>query len=248
LDKLGINLGYLLVQIIHFAIIFVVLRAWVYKPVLGILEKRRLNIAQGLEDARIAADARKNAEADAEKILADAQRKASDVIREASERAEQAAREIKIQADADASKARENALVELEQERTRVLRDVRGQVGALAIAAAHKLIGASLIDDEKRQHELLNEFFSGVKDGKVVVLDGSSKVTGAAAEITSALPLTNEEQETVKRELLSTLGESAELTYRVDPSILGGLIVRVGDRVMDGSVLGQLQELKEQIK
>jgi len=248
LDKLGINLGYLLVQIIHFAIIFVVLRAWVYKPVLGILEKRRLNIAQGLEDARIAADARKNAEADAEKILADAQRKASDVIREASERAEQAAREIKIQADADASKARENALVELEQERTRVLRDVRGQVGALAIAAAHKLIGASLIDDEKRQHELLNEFFSGVKDGKVVVLDGSSKVTGAAAEITSALPLTNEEQETVKRELLSTLGESAEMTYRVDPSILGGLIVRVGDRVMDGSVLGQLQELKEQIK
>lgn len=248
MDKLGINLGYLLVQIIHFAIIFVVLRAWVYKPVLGILEKRRLNIAQGLEDARIAADARKNAEADAEKILADAQRKASDVIREASERAEQAAREIKIQADADASKARENALVELEQERTRVLRDVRGQVGALAIAAAHKLIGASLIDDEKRQHELLNEFFSGVKDGKVVVLDGSSKVTGAAAEITSALPLTNEEQETVKRELLSTLGESAELTYRVDPSILGGLIVRVGDRVMDGSVLGQLQELKEQIK
>jgi len=248
LDKLGINLGYLLVQIIHFAIIFVVLRAWVYKPVLGILEKRRLNIAQGLEDARIAADARKNAEADAEKILADAQRKASDVIREASERAEQAAREIKIQADADASKARENALVELEQERTRVLRDVRGQVGSLAIAAAHKLIGASLIDDEKRQHELLNEFFSGVKDGKVVVLDGSSKVTGAAAEITSALPLTNEEQETVKRELLSTLGESAEMTYRVDPSILGGLIVRVGDRVMDGSVLGQLQELKEQIK
>jgi len=248
LDKLGINLGYLLVQIVHFAIIFVVLRAWVYKPVLGILEKRRLNIAQGLEDARIAADARKNAEADAEKILSDAQRKASEVIREASERAEQAAREIKVQADADAAKARENAFAELEQERTRVLRDVRGQVGSLAIAAAHKLIGASLIDDVTRQHQLLTEFFSGVKDGKVVVLEGSSQLSGTTAEITSALPLTDEEQDSVKKELLATLGDKAELTYRVDPSILGGLVIRVGDRVMDGSVFGQLQELKDQIK
>ena len=57
MEKLGLNLGYLLVQIFNFLILFVILRVWVYKPILGLLEKRRENIAQGLEDARVAAEA-----------------------------------------------------------------------------------------------------------------------------------------------------------------------------------------------
>jgi SAM-dependent methyltransferase len=62
LDQLGLNLGYLLLQIFNFFILFVILRVWVYKPILGLLDKRRQNIAQGLEDARVAAEARANAE------------------------------------------------------------------------------------------------------------------------------------------------------------------------------------------
>ena len=51
MEALGINLGYLFVQIFNFLIVVVVLRAWVYKPVVGLLQKRRETIAQGLEDA-----------------------------------------------------------------------------------------------------------------------------------------------------------------------------------------------------
>ena len=63
MEALGLNLGYLFVQIFNFLIIFIVLRAWVFKPIMGLLEKRRTAIAQGLEDARIAAEARANAAA-----------------------------------------------------------------------------------------------------------------------------------------------------------------------------------------
>jgi F-type H+-transporting ATPase subunit b len=72
LEKLGLNLGYLLLQIFNFLILFVVLRVWVYKPILGLLEKRRTAISQGLEDARVAAEARANAEKDASRIVAEA--------------------------------------------------------------------------------------------------------------------------------------------------------------------------------
>ncbi len=51
--QLGLNLGYLLVQIVCFFIIFVVVRAWIVKPLQGLLEKRRKTIAQSLEDARL---------------------------------------------------------------------------------------------------------------------------------------------------------------------------------------------------
>lgn len=245
MTQLGLNLGYLLVQIVCFFIIFVVVRAWIVKPLRSMLEKRRNIIAQGVEDARIAAEARANAEKDAARIVAETQAKAAQTIREATERAEVASKDVKAGAETEAAKAREAALSELEVERNRMLGDLRGQVAALAIAAAQKLVGESL--DEKRQHALINEFFAGVKSGKVVVLEGAT-IAGAAAEVTSALPLNGSEQETVKKDVLARLGKQASVTFRVDPAILGGLVVRVGDKVLDGSVAAQLEGLRQSLK
>lgn len=242
MDALGLNLGYLLVQIFNFAILFVVLRAWVYRPILGLLERRRTAIAQGLEDARVAAEARANAEKEARGIIAEAQASANQRIREASERAEAAAREIMAQAEAEAAKLRENARAEAQQERDRVLADLRGQIASLAIAAAQRLVQENL--DERRQHALIDEFFSGVRSGRVQLLD-EAEVAGAHAEVTSALPLTPQEQETVKKDILSRMGNQATVAFRVDPSILGGLVVRVGDKVLDGSMSGRLEIMRQ---
>jgi F-type H+-transporting ATPase subunit b len=241
---LGINLGFFIFQVLNFTIVLVLLYAWAYKPILNALENRQKKIAQGIEDARIAAEARANAEKDAREIIAKAQAEANQKVREATERAEAAAREVMAEAEAASAKAREAALAEAAQERDRMLSDVRGQIAALAMAATQRLIGEAL--DEKRQHTLIEEFFSGVKSGQVVVLEDAS-FSGASAEVTSALPLTLAEQEAVKRDILSKTGSQATVTFRVDPAILGGLVVRVGDKVLDGSVAGQLENLRQAI-
>ena len=119
----------------------IVLAAWVYNPVVKLLEERKQRIAQGLEDARVASEARANAEKEASKITADAQADANRRIAEATERAERwrpkcAPRPKK--SATTSSGAREEAA----QERNRILADLRGQVAALAIAAANKVIGA----------------------------------------------------------------------------------------------------------
>ena len=101
MEKLGINLGYLIFQILNFTIVCILLYAWAYKPILNMMEKRKTKIAQGLEDARVASEARANAEQDATKIVAEAQNKASQVIHESTERAEAAAMEIKAAAVAE---------------------------------------------------------------------------------------------------------------------------------------------------
>ncbi len=245
MEKLGLNLGYLLVQILNFAIIFVVLRAWVYKPVLRMLDKRREAVAKGLEDARIAAEARANAEGEAQKIISEAQAKASVVIREATDRAAQAVKDLKTQAESEAAKAREDAIAEATAERDKMLGEVRGQVSALAISAAHKLVGEAL--DEKRQRELLQEFFSGVKSGKVFVLEGQALKAGPTM-VTSALPLTDAEKSSIQKDLLDKAGANVEVVYDVDPSILGGLKIKVGDKLIDGSVAGQLDALKTHLQ
>lgn len=239
MEALGINLPFLLVQIVNLLIVYTVVAKWVVGPIGGLLEKRREKIAQGLEDARVAAEARANAEKEAAKIIADAQAEAGRVVREATERAESAGKDVKAAAEAEAAKAREAALAEAEMERARILGELRSQVASLAIAAANKLVGEAL--DEKKQHALVNEFFSGVKDGKVVVVEGEFK--GDAAEVTSALPLTGDEQETVKKSF-----NAREVTFKVNPAILGGLVVRIGDKVLDGSVSGKLEGLRHSLK
>ncbi len=245
MEGLGINLGYLIVQVFNFLIILVILIAWMYRPLLNMLEERRERIAKGLEDARVASEARENAEQEAEEIIAKAQQEASKLVREATERGEEVRREIKENAEQEAVEIRTNAQEQAKEVKEQALSDLRGQVAALAIAAAQKVIGEAL--DEKRQHALIEEFFSGVKEGRIVLLEDES-VSGASAEVTSALPLTDEEQQTIRQDIVGRLGESATITFRVDPNILGGLVIRVGDKVLDGSVSGKLDGLKQTLR
>jgi ATP synthase F1 delta subunit len=72
-----------------------------------------------------------------------------------------------------------------------------------------------------------------------------ANLKGASADVTSALPLSSEEKEIVRRDLLSKIGDQATVTFRVDPAILGGLVVRVGDKVWDASVAGQMENLRQ---
>ena len=244
MEALGINLGTLILQLISFAIVMVTLNVWVFKPMTAMLTKRRETIAKGIEDARVAAQARADAEKEASRIISEAEKKANQTVAESRERAEVAAKEVKSAAQAEAAKARDLALVEVESERNRILGDLRGQVAALSISAAQKLIGEAL--DEKRQHALINEFFSGIISGKVVVLDDAN-FKGESAEVTSALPLTKDEESSVKKDVLARVGAQA-VTFRVDPAILGGLVVKVGDKVLDGSVAGKLEGLRQTFK
>jgi F-type H+-transporting ATPase subunit b len=242
MEKLGINLGFLIFQILNFSVLVVLMYAFAYKPILNMLENRKQRIAQGFEDSRVAAEARSNAERDAENIINEAQSKAAQLVRDATERAEQVEREIRVEAENEAVKAREATLAEIDVERDRILGEVRSQVAALSIAAAQRLIGDTL--DEQRQHLLINEFFSGIKSGKVAVLEGAS-LSGSSAQITSALPLTDDEKEILRNDVLTKLGEQATIAFRVDPNILGGLVIQVGGKVLDASVAGQLEELRQ---
>ena len=242
MEALGINLGFFLVQLLNFLILVVVLYAWAYRPILKLLDERKAKIAQGLEDARIAGEARANAEKEAAKIMADAQAESARKVAEASQRAEQAAAAVRAAAEAEKARILQNAASDAEGERNRVLGDLRPQVAALALAASQQVIGGVLQKEDAYARSLIEEFFSGIKAGKVTMLEG---VTGGgmSAEVTSALPLTDAEQATVKKDLAG----ASTVSFRVDPSILGGLVVRVGDRIVDGSARGKLEGLKQSV-
>lgn len=67
------------------------------------------------------------------------------------------------------------------------------------------------------------------------------------ATATSAAALTPDEVRALTTRLEQFTGGRVELDVKVDPSLLGGLIVRVGDRLIDGSVRGRLERLRNQL-
>jgi F-type H+-transporting ATPase subunit b len=234
MEALGINLGYLLMQIFGIGSLILLLTGLVYKPVLKVLDERKAKIAKGLEDARQAAIARDNADADVKKILDEARAEAAKVRQDATVQAETQANGIVAQAREEAKSIVDAARGDSEAERDQILSDLRGQVASIAIAAANKLVGESL--DETRQRAIIADFFAKVPAD-------ATKLSGTSGEVTSALPLTDAEQAEVKKSL-----KLEQVNFKVNPSILGGLIVRVGDKVVDSSVASRMTAMRDSLQ
>ena len=69
----------------------------------------------------------------------------------------------------------------------------------------------------------------------------------AVAIVTTADPLTEAERDLVREKLESMTGKTVELVLRVDPEIIGGIVIRIGDQVIDGSVRNKLERLRARL-
>jgi F-type H+-transporting ATPase subunit delta len=68
------------------------------------------------------------------------------------------------------------------------------------------------------------------------------------AEVVSAVPLSAEQLESVRRHLTAAVGQTVKLSTSVDPKLLGGLVVRLGSRMLDASIRTKLHQLELALK
>lgn len=66
-------------------------------------------------------------------------------------------------------------------------------------------------------------------------------------EVTVAQALTQDELENVRVEISRKIGKHAQITQKVDESIIGGLVLKIGDKLIDGSVKTQLETMKRRL-
>lgn len=87
--------------------------------------------------------------------------------------------------------------------------------------------------------EILNYFITLVKEYKKI----------GTAIITSATELTNEQKLRIEQKLLATTKYvKFEISYEVDASLIGGVIIRIGDRVVDGSIKAKLEHMVKDLQ
>ncbi|KSB90212.1 ATP synthase F0F1 subunit delta [Caulobacter vibrioides] len=136
--------------------------------------------------------------------------------------------------------------------------DLRRLLDSPAFSAEDKAKGLTAVA-VKAGFDILTAKFLGLiaTNGRAVELVGainafvalSAKHRGVvAAEVTSAAPLSAAQLKAVTAAVSSALGQTPEISTRVDPSILGGVKVRVGSRLFDASVRSKLDSLKFALK
>jgi len=89
-----------------------------------------------------------------------------------------------------------------------------------------------LIDEITEQFEIKRAEVAGVLD----------------IDVKSAYPLSEEDSEKLTASLSDSFGKKVKINVEEDSSLIGGIIIRVGDKVIDGSLSGQIQQLANQLK
>ena len=89
-------------------------------------------------------------------------------------------------------------------------------------------------------------FFRAIVQAFTKKLDEAQQII--RGKLTTAIALSAAKQKAVKADLEKKAGKAIELSFDVDKSILGGIVLTVGDRVLDASLRAQLEILRETFK
>ena len=164
MEKLGINLGFFISQLVNFTLLAALLTVLLYKPILRMLNERKERIARSLADVDAAREAAARAQQDYDKKMVEAQRAAQEIIAKASQASEEVAAEIRAEAQRDAENIRRKAREEAAQERAHLLAEVQSQIASLSMMATERVLGQAV--DANTQRRLVDQFLAEIGDGK----------------------------------------------------------------------------------
>lgn len=147
----------ILIHIINIVILFVLLRTILYKPVSKFLRQRREGIEKQLADVENAKREMESLKLQYTEKLSTAEERANEIIMESERKAAMEKEELLAKATEEAKTITLSALASAEQERKKVMNEVRGEAAGLAADLASKILKReiSLSDNQ----EIVNDFF-----------------------------------------------------------------------------------------
>ena len=152
---MDINIGTLLGQTIAMIVFVWFCMKFIWPPLLEAIEERQQKIADGLAAADKGQQALEAAKAESDEIVSDARKQATGILDQAHSRAN----EIVAEGKADGVKERDRQLTaakaDIEQESNKAREELRGQVSAIALASAEKILRREI--DDKQHEDILGK-------------------------------------------------------------------------------------------
>jgi F-type H+-transporting ATPase subunit b len=158
-DALGIEWPLLISQMINFFILIILMRMFLYKPVLNMLNVRKERIAQSMKDAERVSAAAREAEGEKATVLDQARREAQEIRAQATRDAEKIAQDVRSRAETEATEIRMKAQADAAKQADLALADANKQIADLAIMATERLLGREL-EKKSEQQRFVAEFLA----------------------------------------------------------------------------------------
>ena len=155
MDELGFNLPVLIAQVVNFFLLLVLLRIFLYKPVLEMLDRRAQRIREGVEAADKSKERASAGEQEVARQLDASREQGQALIAQAQEAANRIQQEARSQARREGETMLERARTEIQLERDQAIAELRGEFADLTVSAAEKVIGQSL--DRQAHRRLIDE-------------------------------------------------------------------------------------------
>jgi len=153
--NLGINLPLLVAYVINFVILFALLGLVLYRPVIKMLDERSKRIKESMERAEATKEEYAHAEEEVEKLLSKARDDGQALVSQATQLGERFKEEAREGARKEAQAIIDQTRAELEEERDRIIDNLRREFVDISISAAEKVIKETL--DKERHRRLIEE-------------------------------------------------------------------------------------------
>jgi F-type H+-transporting ATPase subunit b len=153
--SLGVNLPLLVVFVINFIVLFVLLRLFLYKPVLKMLDERAKRTAEAMEQAEATKKEYEQARVEVQKQIEKGRQEAQAILTQAIQVGERLKEESRQEAAKQAQTIIDRTRTELETERDKIVEDLRREFVDISIAAAEKVIKETL--DREKHRKLIEE-------------------------------------------------------------------------------------------
>ena len=160
---LNINVWDILWTVINLLIFYFLLRKFLFKPVLGMMERREQMIKDDLDNAKKASEEAEQIKAEYEAKLSEAQAEAVKITTTAKQRADKESAEIVEDAKAEAAHLIADAQKTIERDRDAALSAAKEQIAGLAVMAASRVLEKNIDEESNREfaEQLLAEVGAG---------------------------------------------------------------------------------------
>ena len=161
MDKLGIEPGLLLAQIINFAVIMIVLTKVLYKPILRMLDERKKKIEEGLALTERLKEEEAKTEQKRQKVIDEAGKEGMDLIQEARKNAKEEEKLILAEARNAADEIIEKGKSEADRQKKSMEKNMQDEAIALASLMTKRLLSGLMSSD--MQHKVIRQYIKGIK-------------------------------------------------------------------------------------
>lgn len=162
MDLLVPEIGLLVWNTIAFLILVFVLGKFAWKPIMKGISDREKSIDEALNKAELARQEMARLSSQNEELMKQARVERDQILKEAKELKDGIVNEAKLQAQTEGAKLIEKARIEIENQKKVALAELKGQVSALSLEIAERVLRSQL-DDKAKQQDLVNNLLKDVE-------------------------------------------------------------------------------------